>query len=323
MARLIDRFVGHTQQLKQLMQMREHGRLPHAMLFVGPSGVGKKTAALVVAQSLVCENTVERPCGLCGPCLRMEKQQSESLYNIQPDPEFAKPAIKVEDIRGLLERLALAPIGLARIVIIDQAHLMNEQASNALLKTLEEPSPNLFFFLIANEASQLLPTIRSRVQTMRFSGLVYEHLHQLKPGLPDWAYRSSRGQLDRLEQLTNKQGLAERQEALALLEQFCFDDDFLLRDEWRKSFKDDRAWALFNMGCWIQMLRDTLILKTDTNKFILNTDQNELLKKLYTLSVNKLLWLVTQLVQSMRDTRANQDVVLIFDSLRVKYARVD
>lgn len=322
MDRLIESVVGHENQLTQLLQMYESNRLPHAMLFVGPSGVGKKTVALALAQVLVCDSE-HKPCGVCGPCIRMGKQQSESLFLIQPDPEYSKPAIKVEDIRTLLEKLSLAGMGHARVVIIEQAHLMNEQASNALLKTLEEPGDNLFFILIANEETLLLSTIRSRTQTVRFMGLRHDQQRRLKPNHPDWAYRSSRGQMDRLEMLTGKQGVAERKEALELLERFFFDEDLLLHDDWRKPLKEDRDWALFNLRCWMQIVRDTLIVKTQAEKFILNTDQQELLKKLQDLPTEKLMWFSAQLLQATRDISGYQDATLVVESLRVKYARLD
>jgi DNA polymerase-3 subunit delta' len=225
MARINESTLGHKEQINKLIFLREKNRFPPSVAFIGPSGVGKKRVALSFAQSLVCENSQEA-CGHCGPCIRIEKQQSESLFIVKPDGEAAKPAIKVDDVRGLLDSLSLASIGKARVVVIDSAHLMNDQAANALLKNLEEPTENVYFILIANEIQQLLPTIRSRVQVIRFSGLVYEDVRTIKPNLPDWAYRSCRGQISQLEALTSKQGLSERKEALDLFEQFCFNDEF-------------------------------------------------------------------------------------------------
>jgi DNA polymerase-3 subunit delta' len=322
MARLIDSTLGHKDQISKLLTLRKKNRFPQSVAFVGPSGVGKKRVALAMAQTLVCENSPEA-CGHCGPCIRIEKQQSESLHILVPDAEAAKPSIKVDAIRELLDSLSLAAAGKARIVIIDSAHMMNDQAANALLKNLEEPSENVYFILIAPEIEQLLPTIRSRVQVMRFYALQYENLRALKPNLPDWAYRSSRGQLTELEVLTSKQGLSERKEALDLFEQFCFNDEFLLFDEWRKPMRDDRQWALFTIRCWLQMVRDAIVIKTDANQFILNTDQAELLKKLSELPAKKLLKFSEQLVQATRDIKGNLDSSLVIDSLKVNYAGMD
>lgn len=322
MARLIETTLGHQKQISNLLSLRMKNRFPQSVAFVGPAGIGKRRVALGLAQALVCENSPEA-CGHCGPCIRIEKEQSESLLLVKPDAEAAKPVIKVDAIRSLLDSLSLSSSSKARVVIMDSAQLMNDQAANALLKNLEEPTENVYFILIASEIEQLLPTIRSRVQVVRFYSLHYEHMRTLKPNLPDWAYRSSRGQLTELEILTSKQGISERQEALELFEQFCFNDEFLLFDEWRKSMKEDRQWPLFVVKCWLQLVRDALVIQSGNNQFILNPDQIELLKKLSTVSNKKLLKFASELVQAARDINGNLNSSLVFDSLKVKYARMD
>ena len=321
MARLASSIVGHQGQLTKLFHLKETGRWPHAILFVGPSGIGKKKMALAFAQVLVCEVSPQA-CGLCGPCIRIEKMQSESLVILEPDTELAKPIIKVDKIRDLLQSLALAGIGAARVVIIDQAQTLNEQASNALLKTLEEPTENIYFILIANDDRQFLPTIRSRAQVMRFSALSLDEIKSVKPGLPDWVYRSSRGQVDRLELLSTKEGTLKREEALTFFEQFCQDENFMTDKTWKDSVKD-RAWAVFCVNCWLQMARDGIVLKTQAQKFILNSDQSERLKQLYSLSFNKLLWLCQRLIRAEKEINSYADAVLVFEDLWIQYARVD
>jgi len=337
MARVIESLVGHEAEIKKIFHLKKTGektgektgRWPHAMLFVGPSGIGKKKLAFAMAQALLCVQSTAA-CGACGACLRIEKNQSESLTLIEPDAELARPVIKVEKIRTLLESLSLASMGPARVVIIDQAQLMNAQAANALLKTLEEPTENIYFILIANDVHQFLPTIRSRTQVVRFTALTYEQIKKIKPNLPDWAYRSSRGQLDRLELLTSAEGINKREEALSFFEQFCNDKNFLTNKIWKDSIKD-RAWALFSINCWLQMARDAAILtncsknslKNLAQKSILNSDQMDRLRPLCELSVNKLLGLGHRLILAEKDINANADPVLIFENLRIQYARMD
>lgn len=321
MARIIDAITGHQNEIRKLLSLRQNNRWPHAFIFAGPSGIGKFKMALAMAQTLVCENSNDA-CGVCGPCLRIEKMQSESLHVIQPSTDTAKPAIKVEAIRDLLESLSLSGLGIARVVIMDSAQLMNEQASNAFLKTLEEPSENIFFILIAQDILQFMPTIRSRTQAMRFSALSADELKKIKPGQPDWAYRSSRGRLDVLDSLTSQEGISRREDALSLLEQFCFDSEFLIKGAWRTGIKE-RSWALFNVRQWLQMCRDVLVLKTEKKSFVLNTDQSERFKKLYEISSRKLLKFADLLVAAEKEISANVEPTLVFDSLRVKYDRMD
>ncbi len=321
MARLVDKIVGHKEQIELLSMLRQSGRWPHALLFSGPSGIGKRKIALAFAQMLICP---EQPgaCGICGACLRVEKEQSESLILLSPDPELSKKVIKVDAVRELLDSLSLVGIGRARVVIIDQADTMNSQAANALLKTLEEPFENVFFVLIGREVQSFLPTIRSRSQVMRFAPLSYDDLRAIKPELPDWAYRSSRGQLDQLQLLTSQDGMAKREEALTLFEQFCEDPQFLLDSVWKSQVKD-RAQAQFNIKCWLQLIRDLLILKTQAQQFVLNTDQVTRLKKLYQIHSQQLTKLSENLILAERALYGNADPVLVFENLWVKYDRVD
>jgi DNA polymerase-3 subunit delta' len=322
MARIIDSVIGHKSEIAQLYKLKQAGRWPHAIMFVGPSGIGKKKIALAFAQLLVCEESTEA-CGVCGACIRIEKKQSESLIFLQPDAELARPVIKVEKVRDLLDSLSLAAIdGGARVVIIDQAQSMNTQASNALLKTLEEPSENIFFLLIANDVHQFLPTIRSRTQVMRFTALGYDEVKTLKPNLPDWTYRSCRGQVDRLELLSSPEGKVRREEAFSFFEQFCSDHNFLTDKTWKDSVKD-RSWALFSLNCWLQMVRDAVVLKTQAQKFILNTDQPDRLKELLTVPASKLLWLCQHIIRAEKDINSNADTSLVFENLWIQYARVD
>lgn len=322
MARLIESILGHKDQIAKLLFLREKNRFPPSLAFIGPNGVGKKRVALAMAQTLVCETSTQA-CGQCGPCVRIAKQQSESLFVVEPDKESAKPSIKVDSIRAMLDGLSLSAAGKARIVIIDSAQTMNDQAANALLKNLEEPTEGVHFVLIANEIQQLLPTIQSRVQVMRFSGLTYDQVRTIKPNLPDWAYRSCRGQISQLEVLSSKDGLSERKEAFEIFEQFCFNDEFLLFDDWRKSLREDRQWAQFALKCWLQIVRDALIVKGLSNQFILNTDQMDLIKRVSELSVKKLSWFSKELIKASKEINANLDTILIVDSLKVNYARMD
>lgn len=321
MARIIESVIGHMPQIEKLFNLKKTGRWPHAIMFVGPSGIGKKKVALAFAQALVCEQS-EVACGQCGACQRIGKMQSESLIVLEPDMELSRPLIKVEKIREMLTSLSLASLGKARVVIIDQAQTLNAQASNALLKTLEEPTENIYFILIANDDKQFLPTIRSRTQIVRFSALAFEEIKNVRPQLPDWIYRSSRGQVDRLELLSSLEGGAKREEALLFFDQFCQDKNFLADKSWKDSVKD-RPWAVFCLNSWLQLARDAIVLKTQAQKFILNTDQVNRLKELYTLSFDQLLWLCQQLIWAEKDINAYADAVLVFENLWIQYARVD
>lgn len=176
--------LGH-QRIKELFEaaLRQR-RLRSALLLAGPEGVGKKMLALEVGRALVCQSGDGEPCGGCAACSRAARGLHPDLRLVVPDGN----SIKIEQVREVVPEILGRPFeARARAFVIDDAHLMTEQAANALLKSLEEPPPSSHVFLVTASPQALLPTIRSRCQTLRFSGLplgvIETHLRE-GPGLP-------------------------------------------------------------------------------------------------------------------------------------------
>lgn len=322
MARLIESVVGHVSLIDSLMFLKMQKRWPHAFLFVGPNAIGKKQIAMAFAQILICEQA-DTACGICGPCLRVAKQQSENLILIQPDTSLAKPVIKVEAIRSLLDSLSLSSWQGSRVIIIDNAQTMNAQAANALLKSLEEPFENVYFFLIGPDVHQFLPTIRSRSQVLQFQSLRTDDLKKIKPGLADWAYQASQGQVDRLLQLTSADGIEKRTESYQFLEQFLSDQDFLLHANWRGQVKD-KSWTLFAIQAWLQMIVQGLRSKAEARSAsnAISIEHMKYFKLLVGTENEKLLELADYLIHAEKEILGNADPVLIFEKIWVEYARV-
>ena len=139
----------------------ERQRLPHGLMFVGGTATTRRSQALYVAQILVCD--IGTGCGQCGPCLRIQSGQSESLLLVEPDGQN----IKLEQAKLILEFFSLTSLSKARVVILDPAHLLNQQAANSLLKLVEEPPPKSHIFCLTPSSTLMLPTLRSRLQTFR------------------------------------------------------------------------------------------------------------------------------------------------------------
>lgn len=218
MARLIDAVRGHGAIWESLMERVLADRLPHALVFVGPSGIGKRGVAWALAQALVCDRE-SRPCGECPSCLRVEKHQSECVLALEPDG----PQIKLAAAHRILEFLSFRAWGRARVVLVDDAHQMNPQAANSILKILEEPPPGTHFLLIAPEVTQLLPTLRSRTQVIRFSPLSAAELAEVATA-EDWMLKSARGSVARLDVLRDESADELRRACLAFL-RACLEKD--------------------------------------------------------------------------------------------------
>lgn len=182
--------LGQSSAWSQLRGTVAAGRLPHAYLFAGPHGVGKRRTAIALAQCLLCEVRPENElwaCGSCPGCRQVLARTHPDLLTIGKPTGKASLPIKLligenesRGKEGLCHDLSLRPMaGGRRMAVIDDAETMDAPAANALLKTLEEPPPHSVLILLAPSADSLLPTIRSRCQIVRFKPLEDEIVAQL------------------------------------------------------------------------------------------------------------------------------------------------
>ena len=132
----------------------------HAYLFSGPRGTGKTSTARILAKALNCENPVDgEPCGVCASCVAIEQGTSFDVFELD-----AASNNGVDAIRDLVGKASLGTPGRTKVYILDEVHMLSTPASNALLKTLEEPPAHVVFVLATTDPQKVLPTIRSRTQ---------------------------------------------------------------------------------------------------------------------------------------------------------------
>jgi len=272
---------GHEWAVDMLKKHVVNRTTRHAYLFSGPPGLGRRTLALRFAQALNCTNPVSAgiPCGVCRDCKQIELMQHPDLTIIQADSEGG--TLKVDQIREARKSLTLKPyMSKYRVAIFLRFQETNDNAANALLKTLEEAPSYAVLILTADNPEQLLPTIVSRCEVLRLRPLSIEEVKQdlINRGVDDERARLvahiAGGRPGYARRLVEDDALLDKREErlndlLTLLpasrvEKFAYADK-LSRD------KDSlRQTILF----WLSYWRDVMLRTAQADTPLVNIDRN-------------------------------------------------
>ncbi len=192
-----DSVVGQMALTTTLKNAVKSGKLAHAYLFCGPRGVGKTTCARIFAKVINCEHpTAEgEACGECESCKAFAEGRSYNIFELD-----AASNNSVENIKQLMEQTRVPPqVGHYKVFIIDEVHMLSQQAFNAFLKTLEEPPSHVIFILATTEKHKILPTILSRCQIYDFERMTVQNT------------------VNHLRHVADKEGITYEEEALTLI----------------------------------------------------------------------------------------------------------
>lgn len=177
-----ENILGQREPKRRLRRLLETDRLPHALLFSGPEGVGKRRTAEALAAALLCSSPAAgQPCGTCESCRAFSRGIHPDFFFVVPEA-VGKGArsIRIEAMRALGSALARPPeLAPRQVALIDDAQRMNEAAANSFLKTLEEPTGDVVFLLVTGMRAALLDTIVSRCLEIPFGPLALPELSEV------------------------------------------------------------------------------------------------------------------------------------------------
>jgi DNA polymerase-3 subunit delta' len=291
----MNNLVGNREVAETLRRFLANGRVPNALLFTGPEGVGKKQFALELARSLVCSGPrVHEACGHCAACSRVgefsipvfEKgEESDYVFFSQhPDVGIIVPFrrnLRIGAVRALDREAHFRPYeASARVFIVEDADKMNDPASNALLKTLEEPPSTSHIILIAARGDSLLPTIRSRCQTIRFAPVAFKEIekhlidtYDFSPEDAALAARVSGGSVGRAIEIVPASFRTQRSAMLGVIKAAAIDNkrELLSASEEMADAKNKDEYEE-KLGVLQSLIHDVWILVTGADVEILNAE---------------------------------------------------
>lgn len=278
-------FIGNQRALAAIDRAVASGRLQHAYLLAGPERVGKATLAIRLAQALNCRSEGV-PCGECSTCQRIASGAHADVFTVSVEPVSEgsqRTAISVDQMREVERTVALAPYeGGWRVIIIDPADEMTQQAQNAFLKTLEEPPPRVVFVMVATRPDRLLPTVLSRCQRIDFrlvpagdieSALLARGaaagqartLARLAAGRPGWAFAMA----DDPKLLERRRETIEQGRSFGNLPMA---DRMDIAEKLAARFRESREEILSRIDLWEGWWRDVLLVQSGAADSVANAD---------------------------------------------------
>ncbi len=333
-----DAIVGQQHPIRLLKTFIRSGALPHALLFTGDDGVGKKMTAMAFAMACNCirlKSAIRHhphldsvdACGECVPCRKIARNHHPDIIRVAP----LSSIIRIAQIRTLLQTLTLKPNEAnRRVVILAEAQAMNPEAGNALLKVLEEPPDRTLLVLTARQTSDLLPTIVSRCRHIRFFPLREADIKQLltaaggiEPGSVETVATLCGGSYTRAQKWVDSRWLRRR--------------DWIIRalnsQDGNNGTSNLRAWLAFSeilakkkdfieesLEIITMWLRDMLVVGCDPQR-VLNQDRLETLSATAKhISQAQLLEQIDAVGSAKEALRANTNARLTLDAMALRMA---
>ena len=317
--------LGHEGNIKRLRTMLRDGRLPHALLFSGLLGVGKRKVAHILAAALLCRRE-EAPCGDCPSCRAFFAGTHPDYIECAPESRGkGARVIRIDAVREIEKKVARKPLLSGRfVVLIDEAEAMNEAAANSLLKTLEEPAGDVFFLLVTARRAALLPTILSRVRILHFGALSPEVIERalLARGIAEDQARAlaaaADGSLSHALLLEEEEGLQLVDDAARTLFSLRTLDTLHLWEKAEELGKLSRARAEDWLLALSRLLRDMLVLYAGSAALYHEERRAALAEALEDFPEARVFASLALVREALRRLRSNASQRLLFEGLLLR-----
>lgn len=278
-------FVGNDRVVRYFKKAISEDHLGHAFLFSGPDGIGKRTLAHLICKALLCKNpTPDGPCEVCSSCHKFESGNHGDFHLFAPEGLY----FKIEVVRGIIHEASLKPVESKwKTFILENVDFMREEASNALLKVLEEPPGQTIFFLIAQTPDVLLPTIRSRCQHFPLQPVDREVMQKWLVEKMEYSKEEafhiapfSHGSLGRALTINADQYLGIRDKVLRALEAAILPGSYYQLLDAIKAITVERSEMAERLLMLEELVRDLIVVKASQGSLLIHAEVRDKLSQL-------------------------------------------
>lgn len=346
---MFDKLIGNNQIKEIFERLIKTNRVPHSLLLTGVEGIGKKHFALEIAKSFVCQNLRDSlACDECKNCRRAEQFEfpafddkdahEKVIFSEHADVGMVIPyrnSILVDAIRGLEKEANFRPFeSKARLFIIDNADKLSsslDNAANALLKTLEEPTETTYLILVSSRPDALLPTILSRCQTIRFAPIEFSEIEKYlieHKNIPTedakLLAKISRGSIGKALNTNLENYFAQRLKMLDVLRSLSNQRNFTILLKTAEELSDPKNKDAYeeNLKILQTLVHDIWLLKNDSSEEIVNFDIAENLQHLaHNIEKSTLAKWLTEIETLLENLKSNLNRKIATDSLFMQMAK--
>lgn len=316
--------IGNEDAKAYFKKVIEKDKLSHSYIFEGPYGVGKNTFALAVAKLLLCEaKEGDKPCNACKSCYMIDSGTHPDLISIEKDTRVTK----IETIRSnMVKEMDIKPYQSDyKIIVVQSADTITIEGQNAMLKTIEEPPKYGIIILVCENASRMLPTIKSRCITVRFNPLSQEELgtylsrQPISEGKKKILMNLADGSIGKVKDILQDEGFFElRAKAIAYLERLEKSDLIGLYNL-VKEITEQKEEIERLLEYWLYWYRDIALLKaTQTEALYYSDYQQQLLDRASILTYNKVSQSIDCIIKALTDIRQNIYGTFVIENLLLK-----
>lgn len=301
-----DQIIGHSRSINLLQKSIENNSISHSYLFEGEDGIGKKLVAKIFAKTLLCKEGQTTPCNKCSSCRKIDNDSHPDLIIISPE----KGMIRKPQIDEMIKNATKLPFESERkIFIIDDSHTMNIESKNAILKTLEEPASFINIILISSNPDNLLPTILSRVESIKFFPIKIDEIenyltnnYKLDDNKAKFIARFTKGAIGKCITIAEDESFFENREEVIDIIVGLINGDLSKAFSSNDFFEENKENINEILDIFTYFFRDILIYKNLQNTdLIVNVDKEDILSQARFMEDIK----INEVIQSIEETKIN------------------